>query len=68
MTIAGALEHFNEHMRARFLEWHIDLLKRRMEKLEIEKEVQDLKATKARSTCEECEEYGHVQDQRGRHH
>jgi hypothetical protein len=68
MTIAGALEHFNEYMRARFLEWHIDLLKRRMEKLEIEKEVQDLKAAEARSTCEECEEYDHVQDQRGCHH
>jgi hypothetical protein len=31
-----------------------------MEK-EIEKEAQDLKAAEARSTCEECEEYGHVQ-------
>jgi hypothetical protein len=34
---------------------------RRMEKMEIEKEVQDLKAAKARSTCKECEEYDHVQ-------
>jgi hypothetical protein len=57
-TIAGALEHFNKYMRAEFLEWHIDLL---MEKMEIEREAQDLKATKARSTCEECEEYHHVQ-------
>jgi hypothetical protein len=48
-------------MRAEFLEWHIDLLKRRMEKMEIEREAQDLKAVVARSTCEECEEYGHVQ-------
>jgi hypothetical protein len=36
------------------------LLKRRMEKMEIEKEAQDLKAAEARSTCEECEEYDHV--------
>jgi hypothetical protein len=48
-------------MRAEFLEWHIGLLKRRMEKMEIEKEAQDLKAAKARSTCEECEEHDHVQ-------
>jgi hypothetical protein len=61
MTIAGALEHFNEYIRAEFLEWHIGLLKRRMEKMEIERESQDLKATKARPTCEECEEYGRVQ-------
>jgi hypothetical protein len=61
MTIAGALEHFNEYIRAEFLEWHIGLLKRRMEKMEIEREAQDLKVTKARSTCEECEEYDHVQ-------
>jgi hypothetical protein len=32
-----------------------------MEKMEIEKEAQDLKAAEARSTCEECEEYDHVQ-------
>jgi hypothetical protein len=32
-----------------------------MEKMEIENEAQDLKAVEARSTCEECEEYGHVQ-------
>jgi hypothetical protein len=40
---------------------HIGLLKRRMEKMEIEKEAQHLKAAEARSTCKECEEYGHVQ-------
>jgi hypothetical protein len=32
-----------------------------MEKREIEKEVQHLKAAEARCTCEECEEYDHVQ-------
>jgi hypothetical protein len=68
MTIARAFECFNEYIRARFLEWHIGLLKRRMEKMEIEKEAQHLKAAEARSTCEECEEYGHVQDQQGRRH
>jgi hypothetical protein len=61
MTIARALERFNEYIRAGFLEWHIGLLKRRMEKMEIEKEAQHLKAAKAISTCEECEEYDHVQ-------
>jgi hypothetical protein len=60
-TIAEALERFDEYMRAEFLEWHISLLKRRMEKMEIEKEIQDPKATEARSTCEECEEHNHVQ-------
>jgi hypothetical protein len=56
MTITGALERFNEYIRAGFLEWQIGLLKRRMEKMEkmeIEKEAQHLKATKARSTCED---------------
>jgi hypothetical protein len=44
------------------LEGKIDSLMRRLEKMEIEKkEAQDLKAVKARSTCEECGEYGHVQ-------
>jgi hypothetical protein len=61
MTIARALERFNEYIRAGFLECHIGLLKRRMEKMEIEKEAQDLKVAKAISTCEKCEEYGHVQ-------
>jgi hypothetical protein len=53
-TIAEALERFNEYMQAEFLEWHINFLMRRMEKME------DLNAAGARSTCE-CEEYGHVQ-------
>jgi hypothetical protein len=48
-------------MRVGFLEWHIGILKRRVEKMEIEKEGQDLKAAETRSTCEECEEYDHVQ-------
>jgi ribosomal protein L32 len=43
------------------LEGKIDSLIRRLEKMEIEKkEAQDLKAAEARSTCEECGEYGHV--------
>jgi hypothetical protein len=53
MTIVGALERFNEYIRATFLEWKIGLHKRRMEKMEIEKEAQHLKAAKARSTCED---------------
>jgi hypothetical protein len=32
-----------------------------MENMEVEREAQHLKAAEARSTCEECEEYGHVQ-------
>jgi uncharacterized membrane protein YkoI len=32
-----------------------------MEKMEIEKEAQHLKAAEARSTCKEYEEYDHVQ-------
>jgi hypothetical protein len=43
------------------LEGKIDSLMWRLEKREMEKkEAQDLKATEARSTCEECGEYGHV--------
>jgi hypothetical protein len=61
MTIARALERFNEYIQVGFLEWHIGLLKRRMEKMEIEKEAQHLKAAEARPTCKECEEYAHVQ-------
>jgi ribosomal protein S9 len=68
MTIARALERFNEYIRAEFLEWHIGLLKRRIDKMEIEKEAQQLKAAEARSTCKKCEEYGHVQDQQGHRH
>jgi hypothetical protein len=60
-NVVGALERFNEYIRARFLEWHIGLLKRRMEKMEIKKEAQHLKAAEARSTCKECEEYDHLQ-------
>jgi hypothetical protein len=61
MTIARASERFNEYIRAEFLEWHIGLHKRRMEKMEMEIEAQHLKATEARSTCKECEENDHVQ-------
>jgi hypothetical protein len=32
-----------------------------MEKMVIENEAQDLRVAEARSTCEECEEYDHVQ-------
>jgi hypothetical protein len=43
------------------LEGKIDLLMWRLENTEIEKKkAQDLKAAEARSTCEECGEYGHV--------
>jgi hypothetical protein len=43
------------------LEGKIDSLMQRLEKMEIEKkEAQDLKAAEARSTCEECGEYGDV--------
>jgi hypothetical protein len=65
MTIARALERFNEYIRARFLEWHIGLPKRRMEKMEIEMEAQDLKAVEARSTCKECEEYDPISREAG---
>jgi hypothetical protein len=42
------------------LKGKIDSLMRRLEKMEIEKkEAQDLKTAEARSTCEECREYGH---------
>ena len=46
------------------LDGKIDSLMRRLEKIEVEKrEAQaiDLKVAEARSTCEECGEYGHVQ-------
>jgi hypothetical protein len=43
------------------LEGKIDSLMRRFVKMEIEKkEAQDVKVAEARSTCEECGEYGHV--------
>jgi hypothetical protein len=61
MTIVRA-----ECIRAGFLEWHIGLLKRRMEKMEMEKEAQHLKDAEARSTCKECVEHNHVQGDGGR--
>jgi hypothetical protein len=43
------------------LEGKIDSLMRWLEKMKIEKkDAQDLKTAEARSTCEECGEYGHV--------
>jgi hypothetical protein len=43
------------------LEGKIDSLMWRLEKMEMEKkEAQDVKVAEARSTCEECGEYGHV--------
>jgi hypothetical protein len=56
-NVKGVLQVEKENI----LEGKIDSLMRRLEKMEREKkEAQDLKATEARSTCEECEEYGHV--------
>jgi hypothetical protein len=56
-NVKGVLQVEKENL----LEGKIDSLMRRLEKMEIEKkEAQELKAAKARSTCEECGEYGHV--------
>jgi hypothetical protein len=56
-TSKGVLQVEKENI----LEGKIDSLMRRLEKVKIEKkEAQDLKAADARSTCEECGEYGHV--------
>jgi hypothetical protein len=56
-NVKGVLQVEKEN----FLEGKIDSLMWRMEKMEIEKkEAQDLKAAEARSTCEECGEYGPV--------
>jgi hypothetical protein len=60
-TIAEALKRFKEYMRAEFLEWHIDFLKRRTKKMETEREAQDPRAAEERSTRDECEKYDHVQ-------
>jgi hypothetical protein len=57
-NVKGVLQVEKEDL----LEGKIDSLMRRLEKMETEKkEAQDLKAAEARSTCEEHEEYGHVQ-------
>jgi hypothetical protein len=63
-TLTSGATH-GEHQRFQkkedILEGKIDSLMRRLEKMEIEKkEAQDLKAIEARTTCEECGEYGHV--------
>jgi hypothetical protein len=56
-NVKGALQVEKENI----LEGKIDSLMKRLEKMEIEKkEAQDLKVAEARSTCEECGEYGHV--------
>jgi hypothetical protein len=56
-NVKGVLQVEKENI----LEGKIDSLMRMLEKMEIEKkEAQDLKAGEARSTCEECGEYGHV--------
>jgi hypothetical protein len=56
-NVKGVLQVEKENI----LEGKIDSPMRRLEKMEIEKkEAQDLKAAEARSTCEECREYGHV--------
>jgi hypothetical protein len=56
-NVKGVLQVEKENV----LEAKIDSLMQRLEKMEIEKkEAQDLKAAEARSTCEECGEYGHV--------
>jgi hypothetical protein len=56
-NVKGVLQVEKENI----LKGKIDSLMRRLEKMEIEKkEAQDLKAAEARSTCEECGEYGHV--------
>jgi hypothetical protein len=56
-NVKGVLQVEKENV----LEAKNDSLMRRLEKMEIEKkEAQDLKAAEARSTCEECGEYGHV--------
>jgi hypothetical protein len=56
-NVKGVLQVEKENI----LEGKIDSLMRKLEKMKIEKkEAQYLKAIEARSTCEECEEYGHV--------
>jgi hypothetical protein len=57
-NVKGVLQVEKEDL----LEGKIDSLTRRLENMDIEKkEAQDLKAVEARSTCEECGEYDHVQ-------
>jgi hypothetical protein len=58
---AGNVKGVLQVVKEDILEGKIDSLMRRLEKMEIEKkEGRDLKAAEARSTCEECREYGHV--------
>ena len=60
----GAAKSVLQVEREEVLEGKIDSLMRRLEKMEVEtREAQaiDLKEAEARSTCEECGEYDHVQ-------
>src|SRR4029079_14179998 len=60
----GATKSVLQVEREEVLEGKIDSLMRRLEKMEVEKrEAQaiDLNAAEARSACEECGEYVHVQ-------
>ena len=64
LQAVGAAKSLLQVEHEEVLEGKIDSLMRRLEKMQVEKrEAQaiDLKATEARSTCEECGEYGHVQ-------
>jgi hypothetical protein len=57
----GNVKGFLQVEKENIVEGKIDSLMRRLEKMEIEKKAaEDLKAAEARSTCEECREYGHV--------
>jgi len=64
LQAVGAAKSVLQVEREEVLEGKIDSLMRRLEKMEVEKrqaQAIDLKAAEARSTCEECGEYGHVQ-------
>ena len=64
LQAVGAAKSVLQVEREEVLEEKIDSLMRRLEKMEVEKreaKAIDLKAAEARSTCEECGEYGHVQ-------
>jgi hypothetical protein len=62
LTSAGNVKGVLQVEKEDILEGKTDSLMQRLEKMEIEKkEAQDLKAAEARSTCEECGEYVHVQ-------
>jgi hypothetical protein len=61
VQITGNVKGVLQVKKEDILKCKIDSLMRRLEKMEIKKkEAQDLKAAEARSTCEECGEFGHV--------